>query len=359
MSRDAGAHWESLKKNLPPVPVHDIALRDDDMVIATHGRAYWVMENLALLRQAPEASAASAAGKDFLYTPATAYRSTGVTVQYQLAHAGQPVTIEFLDPAGKLIRKFSSTDTVETSGRGGRGGFGAPAKVDTRAGLNRYVWNLQYPNASSFQNMILWSGGTAGPLAAPGTYTVRVSSGSDAPMSAKFVVKKDPQTRATNADLAEQVRFALEIRDRLTAANDAVKTIRNVEHQVEERAPSMSGTPSFGTQAKSFEDQLNVVEDSLYQTKNQSGEDPLNFPVRINDQMAGLMGFVEGGERRPPPQAYEVYKVLEPKLAADLAKFKQVMDANLPKLNAALKAAGQPVIVPSTDEPPAKPKPIG
>jgi hypothetical protein len=219
------------------------------------------------------------------------------------------------------------------------------------------VWNLQYPDASTFQNMIFWQGSTAGPLAAPGTYTVRVTSGTDTPVSEKFLVKKDPQTRATNADLAEQLRFALQIRDRVTAANDAVKMIRSVKRQLDERAPAMGGTPGFGTQAKTFEDQLSVVEDSLYQTRNQSGEDPLNFPVRINNQMAALLGFVNGGERRPPAQSYEVYKVLEPQLAADLAKYKQVMDANLAKINAALKAAGQPIIVPTTTEPPAAARP--
>ncbi len=359
ISRDAGANWQSLKKNLPPVPVHDIALRDNDMVIATHGRAFWVMENLELLRQKPAADAAIAEGRTFLYTPGTAYRSTGVTVEYRLAQAGQPVTIEFLDPAGKLIRKFSSTDTVRRSGgRGGRGGFGAPARVTNRDGFNRYSWNLQYPDASSFQNMILWSGSTSGPIAAPGTYTVRLIAGNSTPLSAKFVVKKEPQVNATVADLVEQHRFAIQIRDRLTAANDAVKTIRNVRHQLEDRAPKMTGNPSFGTMAKTFEDQMAVAEDSLYQTKNQSGEDPLNFPIRINDQVAGLLSFVENGERRPPKQAYDVYTALEPKLEADLARYQHVLDANLPKINAALKAAGQPEIVPSTEEPEAQRTPV-
>ncbi len=354
ISRDAGAHWESLKKNLPPTPVHDIALRDDDIVIATHGRAFWVMENIALLREAPQAEAAAAAGKDYLYTPAPAYRTTGVTVQYALARADQPVTIEFLDPTGKLIRKYSSTDTVEAAGgRGGRGGFGGAARVGNRAGYSRYTWNLQYPDASSFQGMILWQGSTAGPFVAPGTYTVRLLVGDAAPVSQKFIVRKDPQTTATAADLAEQERFALQVRDRVTAANDAVKTIRNVARQLEARAAGMSGNAQFGAMAKSFSDQLTNVEDSLYQTKNRSGEDPLNFPVRINNQMAALLGFVESGERRPPKQSYDVYAVLEPQLQTDLARYKRVMDANLAKINAALKAAGQAVIVPSTAEPPA------
>jgi hypothetical protein len=113
----------------------------------------------------------------------------------------------------------------------------------------------------------------------------------------------------------------------------------------------MSGNASFGSMAKSFEDQLTNVEDSLYQTKNQSGEDPLNFPIRINNQMAALLGFVASGERRPPKQTYDVYAVLDPKLTTELARYKRVME-QLDKINAALKAAGQPVIVPSTAEPP-------
>ena len=114
----------------------------------------------------------------------------------------------------------------------------------------------------------------------------------------------------------------------------------------------MSGNASFGSMAKSFEDQLANVEDSLYQTKNQSGEDPLNFPVRINNQMAALLGFVAAGERRPPKQSYDVYAALDPKLQLELGRYKRVME-QLDKINAALKAAGQPEIVPSTAEPPA------
>ena len=353
MSRDGGTHWESLKKNLPPVPVHDIALRDDDMAIATHGRAFWVMENLSILREAPAAEAAEKAGKDFLYKPAPAYRNTGVTVLYRLAHENEPVTIEFLDPAGKLIRKFSSTDTVQAGG-GGRGGFGGgQPRVTTRLGMNRYAWNLQYPNATTFQNMILWQGSTAGPFAAPGTYTVRVTSGNGAPLSEKFVVRKDPQTRATLADLAEQFRFGMQVRDSVSAANEAIRVIRNVKRQLEDRASKMSGNASFGAMAKSFEDQLSNVEDSIYQTKNQSGEDPLNFPIRINNQLAALLGFVTSGERRPPPQSYEVFKVLAPKFQTEHSRYKRTMD-QLSKINAALKAAGQPEIVPSDAEPPAK-----
>jgi hypothetical protein len=129
-----------------------------------------------------------------------------------------------------------------------------------------------------------------------------------------------------------------------------VKTIRNVRRQLDDRVPKMTANANFASMAKTFEDQIANVEDSLYQTKNRSGEDPLNFPVRINNQMAALLGFVENGERRPPKQSYDVFAVLDPKLQMELARYKRVMDANLAKINAALKAAGLPEIVPSTGE---------
>ncbi len=355
LSYDAGAHWQSLQRNLPPVPVHDIALRDDDIVIATHGRAFWVMENITELRQAPEAEAAAEAGHDFLYKPGKTYQGTAVNVAYRLTRGGEPVTIEFLENNGKLIRKFSSTDKrpARRGGRGGgfRGGFGAPAVVTDHAGVNTYSWNMRYPDASSFQGMILWAAGVNGPDAAPGTYRVRVTVGDQKPMTQSFTVTKDPRTKATNADLVEQHDFAIRIRDRVTAANDAVKRIRSARRQLDERAAAMKDNAAYGRLAAAFADSLTGVEDSLYQTKNRSGEDPLNFPVRLNNQMAALMGFVENGERRPPPQAYQVFGVLNPLLTVQLNRLDRVMKQYLTRVNAALRSAGQAPVVPTTKEP--------
>jgi hypothetical protein len=190
LSYDAGANWQSLQRNLPPVPDHDIALRDDDLVNATHGRAFWVMEGISQLRQAPEAEAAPA--QNFLYKPGTTYQGTNVDVSYRLAQAGQPVTIEFLEKDGSLVKKFSSTDKAPEGrgGRGGRrGGFGGPATVTNKAGLNTYAWNMRYDDASDFQGMLLWSGGTTGPDAAPGTYTIRLTVGDAKPLTTTFTVK--------------------------------------------------------------------------------------------------------------------------------------------------------------------------
>ena len=365
LSYDWGRHWQSLKKNLPPVPVHDIALRDDDMAIATHGRAFWVMENLDVLRNGPEAAAAKTAGRDFLYQPPSTPRANGVlNVRYWLAQGGDPVTIELVDaknPA-RVIKKVSSADTLPTpepSGRGGgggRGGFGgppAPAKVPTAQGMNRYQLNLRYPNASTFNNMILWQGSTQGPTIAPGEYLLRVRSGTKPPMTKLVRITRDPRTEGTDADIAAQVDLALKTRDRVTDANDGVKTIRSIKRQLTDREAAMSGNEAFMTLAKAFRDSLSSVEDSLYQTKNEAGEDPLNFPIRLNNQFAALLSIVNGGERKPPKQWFDVYNTLMVRFTPQMARLHYVTDVMLPRVNRALKAANQEEIVPTTVEPPA------
>jgi len=361
LSYDAGAHWQSLARNLPPVPVHDIALRDDDLAIATHGRAFWVLENLATLRQAPEVAAAG--GKNFFYKPAPVIRAgnASATVMYRLAAEAGPVLIEFLDAAGKRITKVSSTDSAPPAegrgggGGGGRGGAGASPRVTTRAGLNTYQWNLRYPDATPFQGMIFWAGGVQGPLAAPGTYTVRLTIGSEKPVTQPLILKRDPRARASDADLIAQHQLAIKVRDRVTEANETVRKMRSVYRQLDDRTPKMAGVAEFAALAKTFGDSLHAAEDSIYQTKNQSGEDPLNFPVRLNNQLAALMGFIASGDRRPPPQAYEVFSALSPKLDVQVGRYKKSMDLYLTKINALLKAAGLAPIVPTTDEGPPKP----
>ncbi|MEP6781435.1 MAG: glycosyl hydrolase, partial [Gemmatimonadaceae bacterium] len=364
ISYDAGSNWKSLQKNLPPVPVHDMMLRDDDLVIATHGRAFWVMEGLAALRWAPEETAA--AGKPFLYKPAPVFRLNGQaspTFVYRLPADTGVVKFELFDKAGKLLLTSSSSDTAPTNtGRGGGGGgFGGPpgaAKPANRAGINRFTWPMRYKNATTFRNIITWAGSGNGPAMDPGTYKVTMTAGRNAPVSEEFVVKRDPRSNATDVDLFEQTRFALQVRDRITQANEGVITIRNLKREMDDRAPKMASTSEFADLVKSFSTKLGTVEDSLYQTKNQSGQDPLNYPIRLNDQMGGLMSFIAGGERRPPKQSYDVYAVLGPKLDAEIARLERVIAADLPKVNAMLKKAGQPEIVRSKVEPPLNvPKP--
>lgn len=359
VSYNAGATWQSLQKNLPPVPVHDMLLRDDDLAIATHGRAFWVMENLTSLRWA-DSAAAVAGNAPYLYKPVPVYRLNGQTqptFTYRLPADSLVVKFEFYDAAGKLVGTAASNDTTRAAAdpRFAEMGFTPPAppKPGNRKGVNRFTYTMRHPDAVTFRGMITWAGRGNGPSMAPGTYRVRMTAGNSAPVSYEFRVLPDPRSDATEADLKEQVRFALQIRDKITAANQGVIESRNLKRDLTDRTEKMTAVPSFAPLAKRLADSLNVVEDSLYQTKNQSGQDPLNFPIRLNDQLAGLMGFVMSGERRPAKQAYDVWNVLAPKTDGELARMERFITLQLPRINAMLKAAGQPEIVRSKTEGPA------
>jgi hypothetical protein len=198
--------------------------------------------------------------------------------------------------------------------------------------------------------MILWGGRGGGPSMAPGEYRVKMTAGSEAPVQYAFEAQPDPRAEATEADLVEQTRMALEVRDRMSTANQGVIEIRNLKSDVTDRVAKMTANAAFAPLATKFADSLGVVEDSLYQTKNQSGQDPLNFPIRLNNQFSSLLGFVSSGERRPPQQAYDVLAVLNPKLDVQMARLERVIAADLPRINAMLKAAGVAEIVRSKVE---------
>ncbi len=355
LSYDAGDHWQSLKLNLPPVAVHDIALRDDDMVIATMGRGFYALEGLAPLRVADQI----AADTTYLYPPGNVYRGNGdVRVQYHLAERGDTVTLELLDARGRVMQKASSADSVVTP-RGGRGGSGgrrgaaAPARVTDSLGPNEYNLSLRYANGVDFRGAIFWDGnGLNGPVAAPGMYTVRMTVSGHAPLARTVRVRKDPQTTASDSDIAAQVDFLLRIRDTVSAANNAVRTIRNVRYQLDSIRPTLTGSAAaaFAAAARTLDDSMTLVEQAIYQTRNEAGEDPLNFPIRLNNQIGALADFVASGERRPPPQAYDVWNTLVPQLDAQLLRLKRQLATELPPVNAVLKSAGEPEIVPSTAE---------
>ena len=400
VSFDDGAHWQSLQLNLPLVPVHDLSITQGDLVAATHGRSFWILDDLSALRQISRQVAAEPA---HLFEPRDVYRvswsggfggrggsagenpPSGAVVYFTLATAKQPVTLEFLDARGKSIRKFSSeldsaglADSVradsikraradslkgaglspdsikklqaageEGSAAGPRRGGGAPARVPNKAGLNRFVWDLRYPEASGFKNLIMWAGGTRGPLAVPGEYSVRMTVNGQT-QTREFTLVKDPRVSTTQQDFDEQFALLVKINDKLSAANDAVKTIRNVKYQIDERKPK--APKSFASVAAKLVTRLDTIEKAIYQTQNRSGQDPLNYPIRLNNKIAALAGVVSSADTRPTKQSYAVFDTLAAQLTTQLSALHDALGSGLPALNAILKKAGQPEIAPSTAE---------
>jgi hypothetical protein len=322
--------------------------------------------------------------------PVGANPAGGVLVQYYLKNPNQVVTLDVLDGQGKLIRSFTSNldsvayaDSVRRAERvksktdslrkvgiaedsirklvrvapdapGGiepseDEGFRAPPapRVPNRRGVNNFAWNMRYPDASGFRGMILWAASTVGPMAPPGTYSVRMSVNGKPISTQSFKLLPDPRSKGvTAADYAEQFALLMKIRDRFSQANDAVKTIRYIKSELTNRRGRLPAAQqaSFGTAATAFEQALSQVEDSLYQTQNHASEDPLNFPIRLNNKIGALMGVVGSADGRPTQQSYAVFTDLSQQLDQELAVLKRTLDAGLPRVNAMLKEANLPEI---------------
>jgi photosystem II stability/assembly factor-like uncharacterized protein len=363
VSFDDGERWQSLQLNLPVVPIRDMVVKDDDLVLGTHGRSFWILDDLTPLRQLSDEVAAADA---HLFKPRDTYRlggfggfgggasgvganpPSGAVVYYYLKdEPGGAVKLEFLQEDGTLIREYTS------EGRGGRaGGPGGPgrpggAAVPKSAGMNRFVWNLRYPDASDFPGLIMWGGSTAGPRAAPGSYQVRLSAG-DETYTESFTVMKDPRVSASEADLQEQFEFLIRIRDRVSEANDAVTRIRDIRGQIDGAVERTKGQPyaeEVSEQAEQIKKTLSEIENEVYQTKNRSRQDPLNFPIKLNNKIAALSGVVSRGDGKPTRQSHDVYEELSAQLQVQLDRLAEVVATEIPAFNEMVAGHGVPAVI--------------
>jgi hypothetical protein len=229
-----------------------------------------------------------------------------------------------------------------------------PPRVPNKVGLNQFAWDLRYPDAVRFEGLIMWAGGTTGPIVPPGTYQVRmtVAGGGAPPQTQTFAVRPDPRSKATPADYVAQSALALRVRDRLSDANNAVRTVRNVRAQLAERSARVPATDRerFAAVSRDLSTPLGAAEEEIYQVRNQSSQDPLNYPIKLNNRIAALMGVVQSADGRPTRQAYVVLDSLSKALDVQLTAVKAAIASKLPAVNAELRRLGLPEIVPSTNE---------
>jgi photosystem II stability/assembly factor-like uncharacterized protein len=340
MSHDDGATWQSLSLNLPDVPVVDLIVEDNDLAIATHGRGFYILDDIQPLRAyAPGITSAVT-----LFKPAAAIRSAGgASILYYLPQVAQSLTLEILDAKGAVIQTYTGAPPAAGrggapgaapggGGRGGRGGGGAAGPAMT-AGLNRAAWDLRYPGATSFPGMILWGASTAGPIAAPGTYQVRLTV-DGAAQTQPLVVQRHPlYADVSDADLTEQFNFGIRIRDKVTEANNAVINIRALKTQVADRL-TKSPDAALKSAADALTSQLTAVEEAIYQVRNQSGQDPLNFPIKLNNRLASLLNVVNRGDGRPIANTYPIFEDLVKELKVQTDLLDRALKTELPAFNA-------------------------
>jgi photosystem II stability/assembly factor-like uncharacterized protein len=347
VSWDDGGYWQPLTLNLPTTQVSDLVVEERDLVIATHGRSFWMLPDIAPLRQlGPEIAEAEV----HLFDPVDPVRGIdyGVQVMYYLAEGVDSLTLEFLDAEGNMIQRYAGRAQEERDGerRQAPSFGGADRQPSVDAGSHTFSWNLRYPGYTDFEGRIFWAAGNFGPGVLPGTYRVRLTAG-DVEQEQEFDVRLDPRVadHVAHADLAERFEFALQIRDRVSDANEAVIWIRDIKAAIDERL-EQTADRDVTRQAESVQSALSAVEEEIYQVRNRSRQDPLNFPIKLNNKLAALMSVVESGEARPTDQSYAVFERLDGLLQAELDTMERVVATDLARLNELLAGAGlEPVEV--------------
>jgi photosystem II stability/assembly factor-like uncharacterized protein len=367
VSFNGGTLWRSMQLNLPVVPITDLAFqkRENELVVATQGRAFWILDDLSLIYQLADSSLK---GDMKLFRPRETYRTVrgggrnpgaegqnppaGAVIYFWLPEKPQgEVTLEFIDNSGKLIRKFSSKqapkrpepapgDDEEEEGPPRPAGAD---RVPAEAGLNRFVWNLRYPDATSFPGMILWAGSVRGPGIAPGTYDVILTEDGKSQRQT-FEVKKDPRLQTTPEDYARQLEVALQVHGKLSQSNEAVIQIRDVRKQLEEYSGRVTDRKIVDA-AKALAGKLTAVEEALYQTRNRANEDPLNFPIKLNNKLAALLGVVVSSDDAPTLQSTQVYEELASQVNVQLEALKKLVSADLAAFNKLVHEQNVPAVI--------------
>jgi photosystem II stability/assembly factor-like uncharacterized protein len=322
VSFDNGASWSNFNRNLPVTQVPNLMIKGNDLVVGTHGRSAWIMDNITPLRQL-NATVADAAVH--LFEPGDVVRGVdnALVLSYYLRSAADTVAVEIADDRGNVVRTLSTTG---------------------RPGMNRFQWDLRLPGPTTFPGMILWAAGNNGPRVAPGRYEVRLRAPGQPVQTRAFAVRLDPsKPHVTAADAQAQFDLAVRVRDATSAANEGVIAIRDVKTQVDERIAQNASVRQRGDALKQ---KLSAVEEQLYQVRNRSNQDPLNYPIRLNNRMAALLGAVEGVEGRPTRQSYQVFEQLSGELRVQLDALQRVMSNDLEEFNRLLRSRGlEPIVL--------------
>ena len=335
VSFDAGDNWQSIQLNLPDTPIRDLQLKNSDVVLGTHGRGFWILDDYDPLREYSDRTAVESLT---LFNPHDAVRSAQTAaLQYYLGEEVDSVKTEIYDSEGNLVISVIGDSTAkketEVNPWYRTRTTGPPT---TAKGLNRWEWNLRYKGATMFEGIIIWSGRPQnGPKAPPGTYEARVTV-NGITKSAKFNVKMDPRLEGvTEQDLREQFQLASQIRDRTSAANEAVIQIRHIRDQIDDRLEKTNDR-RIRKMSSDLMGNLTKIEEALYQTKNESGQDPLNFPIRLNNRLASLRRSVENGDAKPTDGAYKVFGELSAELDGHLEALDGELTQRLNPLNSRL-----------------------
>ncbi len=362
VSFDDGAHWQPLQLNLPVSPIHDLVVKDDDLVVATHGRSFWVLDNLTPLRQV---SAQSANADVILYQPQTALLLNyptefdkrqpvgenpppGAMIDYYLKSAPKDeVTLDILDAKGQLVRHLSSKEKKESEQPPEWPDRVESAKtIPAAEGMNRFPWDLRYEDPVKTPGAFYSGEGPRGPKVLPGDYQMKLTVAGKS-QTAPLHIVMDPRVNATPEALQKQFELNMQVRDRISQLHTAINEIRDVKGQLK------SLRTKFGEDARAkavleaaddLNKKMSAVEEQLIQVNMKSSEGNLVFPNMLNERFDSFSHIIDGANAAPPQPQLDVFKMLSEQLDAQLQKWAQLKKDELPKVGEAIKQLDLPAL---------------
>ena len=348
ISYDDGANWMPFQQNLPMVPITDMTIKENDLIVATQGRSFWVLDDLSILQQKMPGIIEK---NIHAFNVNDAYRfdgfqnlnaknagfnpPNGSTINFFLKDAtdSTKLSISILDKNRKLIRQFSTSAKEKDE------------KIDVNKGMNQFVWNMYYPPAEKVDGLIIWHGNVPGPKAAPGEYYYKIRADKDS-AEGSFVIKANPVYPVTQQAYEEQFNFLITIRDKFSEIQKAIKNIRDIRNQINDFTgkQGMDIPKDIKQMADTINKQMTVIEEALHQTKAKSGQDVLNYPIRLDDKISGLYDFASSGNSAPARQVKEAYSELSAQADIHLNNLKRIISDDLVKLNQLIRDKQLPLI---------------
>ncbi len=343
ISFDDGISWSKFQLNLPTVPITDLAVKNNNLIAATQGRSFWMIDDLTPLHQLQS----DLMNQDFfVFKPLPSYRMTGgngrtsktsgqnhaggVAVNFYVKDTAKADTISlaFLDSNKQLIKKYSTHSDTEKK----------EEKLKVKPGSNQFNWNMMYADAEKVKGMILWWASLSGPKALPGEYTVELTK-NGINKSQAFTILKDPRTEATDADMKAQFDFILSVRDKMTEIHKALKNVTKMKAQITQLKKSVDKDThkELLDFANKISKEVTVIENNLYQTKSKSNQDPLNFPIRLNNKLGHLNSLSSIGNFKPTDQAVAFKNEITAQIDKELAALYKIFETDVSELNKKVK----------------------
>ncbi|MEC8915780.1 MAG: glycosyl hydrolase [Candidatus Neomarinimicrobiota bacterium] len=362
ISFDDGKNWQPFQLNLPVVPVTDLLVKKNDLVVATQGRSFWILDDLTPLYQL---SGKVASAKTHLFDPRDTHRLPGggrwgrssptsganppngvmtfYTLSEELGEDGK-FTLEYLESDGDVIKTFTNKKDEKSS----------DPTAETKKGMNRFVWNMRYQDAKKVPGAVMWGGTHIGPKAVPGEYQVRMTVNGKS-QTQSFMILKDPRIATTQADFQAQFDLLMEIRDRTSEINQKVITIRSIKSQVKTLADLMEKSghenENIVTAGKELSIKLSAIEEELIQVKSKSRQDPLNYPIKLDNKIAALVGVVSSVDAKPTAQSHQVRGDRVAQAESHYTQLDQVVSNDLLQFNEMVSKAEIPAVMIGSEDP--------